>query len=43
MATCACTLADHFEAADRDGQTWEWVQHLKLVAATVPGAPTTGR
>lgn len=38
MYEALCTLADHFESADQADQTWEWVQHLKRVAATAPGA-----
>ena len=40
MYEAMCSLADHFEAVDHDGQTWEWVQHLKRFAAIVPGAPS---
>lgn len=40
MYEALCSVADHFEAADQDGQTWEWVQYLKRFAAVLPGAPT---
>lgn len=39
MYEAMCSLADNFEAADHRKQTGEWVQHLKRVAATVPGEP----
>lgn len=39
MYEALCSVADHFEAVDQNGQTWEWVQHLRRFAAMVPGAP----
>ena len=37
MYEAMCSLADHFEAADQRGQTWEWVQQLQRVAAITTG------
>jgi hypothetical protein len=39
MYEAMCSLADNFEQADQRGQTWEWVQQLRRVAATTPGMP----
>ena len=39
MYEAMCSMADHFEAADQRGQTWEWVQQLQRVAAITTGAP----
>ena len=37
MYEALCSMADHFEAADECGQTWEWVQELHRVAALTHG------
>jgi hypothetical protein len=37
MYEAMCSMAEHFEAADQRGQTWEWVQQLHRVAAVTPG------
>jgi hypothetical protein len=41
MYEAMCSMADHFEAADERGQTWEWVQQLRRVAATTTGTPAS--
>lgn len=41
MYEAMCSLADHFEAADQRGQTWEWVQQLRRLAIVTTGAPTS--
>ncbi len=41
MYEAMCSLADHFEAADQRGQTWEWVQQLHRVALITTGSPTS--
>ena len=43
MYEALCSIADHFEGADQDGQTWEWVQYLERAAARIPGAPNDYR
>jgi hypothetical protein len=40
MYEALCAMADHFEAADQDGQTWEWVQQVERVAARTDGEVT---
>jgi hypothetical protein len=37
MYEALCSMADHFEAADLEGQTWEWCQQLDRVAARTTG------
>jgi hypothetical protein len=37
MYEAMCSLADGFEAADQRGQTWEWVQQLRRMAAGTSG------
>jgi len=39
MYEALCSMADHFDAVDQDGQTWEWIQHLRRFALMLPGAP----
>lgn len=41
MYEAMCSLADNFAAADQRGQTWEWVQQLRRVAAVTPGTPSS--
>lgn len=40
MYEAMCSMADHFESADLDAQTWEWVQQLDRAAAQTPGTPS---
>jgi hypothetical protein len=37
MYEALCSMADNFTAADLRGQTWEWVQQLRRVAAVTVG------
>jgi hypothetical protein len=37
MYEALCSLADNFEAADQEAQTWEWVQQLHRVAGQTTG------
>ena len=41
MYEALCSMADHFEATDRRGETWEWVQQLHQVAAVTSGTVTS--
>jgi hypothetical protein len=39
MYEAMCSLTDNFTAADQRGQTWEWLQQLRRVAAVTTGTP----
>jgi hypothetical protein len=38
MYEAMCSMAENFDAADQEGQTWEWIQQLERVAARTTGS-----
>ena len=41
MYEAMCSVAEHFDAADLDGQTWEWMAQLRRVGAVTSGSLET--